>query len=156
MKICTNLHRYEHKIVFVIVACLKLFRNNNKNNFAFKCCKFLANLCKSSEILEQCHVKWWLKYQNNKSVSRRLSCKSRIISNINVEPRIPHLQFLTLKSNSKWFALFSHQPELSLQPQTYYWRARIRSLKLLWFETPLATYLWISRLLDYREVYYTS
>ena len=92
------------------VARLELFRNTNKNNFALKCCKFLANLCKSS---------------------RRLSCKSRIISNINVEPRILHLQFLTLKSNSKWFALFSHQPELSLQPQTYYWRARIRSLKLL-------------------------
>ena len=30
---------------------------------------FIANLCKSSEILEHCHVKWWLKYQNNRSVS---------------------------------------------------------------------------------------
>ena len=25
-------------------------RNSNKNNFVFICCKFLANLCKSSEI----------------------------------------------------------------------------------------------------------
>jgi hypothetical protein len=47
---------------------------NSKNNFALKSCKCLANLCKSSEILEQCHVKWWLKYRNNKSVSWRLSC----------------------------------------------------------------------------------
>ena len=46
------------------------------HNFASKFCKFLANLCKSSEILEQCHVKWWLKYWNNKSVSWRLSCIS--------------------------------------------------------------------------------
>ena len=44
------------------VAGLKLFRNKNKNNFAFISYKFLANLCKSSEILEQCHVKLWLKY----------------------------------------------------------------------------------------------
>ena len=48
--------------------------NNNKNNVASKYCKFLANLCKFSEILEQCHVKWWLKYWNNRSVSWRLSC----------------------------------------------------------------------------------
>ena len=34
-----------------------------KTIFCSKCCKFLANLCKSLEILEQCHVKWWLKYQ---------------------------------------------------------------------------------------------
>ena len=53
---------------------LKLLRNNKKNNFALICCKFLANLCKSSEILEQCHVNWWLKYRNSKSVSWRLSC----------------------------------------------------------------------------------
>ena len=56
------------------ISVVKLFRNNNKNNFVSKCCKFLANLCKSSEILEQCHVKWWLKYRNNRSVSWRLSC----------------------------------------------------------------------------------
>jgi hypothetical protein len=38
---------FAHKIVFVIVSVVKLFRNNNKNNFARKCCKFLANLQKS-------------------------------------------------------------------------------------------------------------
>ena len=46
-----DLHRCDHKTVFVIVARLKLFRNDNKNNFVSKCCKFLANLCKSAEIL---------------------------------------------------------------------------------------------------------
>ena len=55
-------------MLFFIVSVVKLFRNNNKNNFASKSCKFLANLCKSSEILEQCHVKWWLKYRNNISL----------------------------------------------------------------------------------------
>ena len=44
-------------------------RNNNKKDFAFICCKFLANLCKFSEILEQCHIKWWLKYRSNWLVS---------------------------------------------------------------------------------------
>ena len=38
-------------------------RNNNKNNFAFIFCKFLANLFKFSEILEQHYVKWWLNYR---------------------------------------------------------------------------------------------
>ena len=49
------------------------FRNNN--NFGSKCCKYLANLCKSSEILEQCHVKWWLGYRIYGSVSYSFSCK---------------------------------------------------------------------------------
>ena len=74
-QICKKFAAFAHKIVFVIVSVVKLFRNNKKNNFASKCCKFLANLCKSSEILEHCHGKWWLKYQNNRSVSWRLSCK---------------------------------------------------------------------------------
>ena len=60
--------------VFVIVSEQFYCRNNNINNFVSKCSKFLANLCKSLEILEQCHVKWWLKYWNNRSVSWRLSC----------------------------------------------------------------------------------
>ena len=47
----------------------KLFRNNNKNNFALICCNFLANLCKSSEILKQYDVKWWLNYRKYGSVS---------------------------------------------------------------------------------------
>ena len=55
------------------VARLKLFRNNNKNNSALNFCKFLANLCKYLEVLEQCHVKWWLNYWNNRAVSSRLS-----------------------------------------------------------------------------------
>ena len=80
-QICKKFAEFECKIVFVIVFRIilaaqlaKLFRNNNKNNFVSKCYKFLANLCKSSEILEHCHVKWWLKYRNNRSVSWRLSC----------------------------------------------------------------------------------
>ena len=78
LNICTDLQeKYKRKIVFVIVSVVKLFRNNKKNNFAFICCKFLANLCKSSKILEQCHVKWWLKYRNNRSVSWRLSCTAK-------------------------------------------------------------------------------
>ena len=55
--------------IILQVMLLKLSRNNNKYNFVLKCCKFLANSCKSSEILEQCHVKWWTKYWNNGSVS---------------------------------------------------------------------------------------
>ena len=65
-------------LLFLEVARQKLFRNNNKNNFTFICCKFLANLCRFSEILEQCHVKWCLKYRNNRSVSWRLSCTVQI------------------------------------------------------------------------------
>jgi hypothetical protein len=52
---------------------LKLFRN--KNNFAPICCKFLANLCKSSEILKQYDVKWWVNYRKYGSVSYSFSCK---------------------------------------------------------------------------------
>ena len=32
---------------------------------------------KKSEINKQYHVKWWLKYQNNRSVSWRLSCNNQ-------------------------------------------------------------------------------
>ena len=64
LKICKKFGAFAHKIVFDVVSVVKLFRNNSKNNFASKCCKFLANLCKSSEILEQCHVNWWLEYMD--------------------------------------------------------------------------------------------
>ena len=74
--ISEDLHRFARKIVFVIVSEQFYYRNNNKNNFVSICCKFLSNLCKSSEILEHCHVKWWRKYRNNRSVSWRLSCKT--------------------------------------------------------------------------------
>ena len=66
LKICTDLQAIcsiERKIVFVIVS----------EQF---CIHMLQISCKSSEILEQCHVKWWLKYRNNRSVSLRLSCNS--------------------------------------------------------------------------------
>ena len=47
-----DLHRFarnlQHLSVKLRIARLKLFRNNNKNNFALIWCKFLANLCKSS------------------------------------------------------------------------------------------------------------
>ena len=79
LNICKKFGAFARKIVLVIVSVVKLFRNNNKNNFVSKCCKFLANLCKSLEILEQCHVKWWLKYRNNRSVLWRLSCNSCVI-----------------------------------------------------------------------------
>ena len=42
-----DLHRYARKIVFVIVECLKLFRNNNKNNCASISVQICANLHKS-------------------------------------------------------------------------------------------------------------
>ena len=47
LKICTNLHRCDQKIVFVIVWPLKLFRNNNKNNFVITSVQICANLQKS-------------------------------------------------------------------------------------------------------------
>ena len=60
--ISEDLHRFarnfKHKnsklylLLFLGIAGLKLFRNNNKSNFAFICSKFPANLCKSSGILE--------------------------------------------------------------------------------------------------------
>ena len=74
-QICKKFAAFARKIVFFIVSEQFYYRKNNKNNFASKCCKFLANLCKSSEILEQCYVKWWLKYRYNRSVSWRLRCK---------------------------------------------------------------------------------
>ena len=36
--------------------------------------EFFANLCKFSEILEQCYVKWWLDYRKYGSVSYSFSC----------------------------------------------------------------------------------
>ena len=45
---------------FAVICCKKLLNNNN--NYAFVYRIFLANQCKSSDILEQCHVKWWLNY----------------------------------------------------------------------------------------------
>ena len=53
----------------------KLFSNNTKNYFALICCKFLANLYKSSGILKQYDVKWWLNYRKYGSVSYSFSCK---------------------------------------------------------------------------------
>ena len=73
-QICRKFAAFAHETVFVIVSVVNLFRNNSKNNFASKCCKFLANLCKSLEILEQCHVKWWLDYRTYGSVSYSFSC----------------------------------------------------------------------------------
>ena len=77
-QICKKFAAFALKIVFVIVSVVKLFRNNNKNNFSSKCCKFLANLCKSSEILEQCYVKWWLNYRINGYLSYSFSCTKKI------------------------------------------------------------------------------
>ena len=62
-QICKKFAAFARKIVFVIVSEQFYYRNNNKNNFVSKFSKFLANLCKSSEILEQCHVNWWLDYR---------------------------------------------------------------------------------------------
>jgi hypothetical protein len=68
-QICKKFAAFAGKIVFVIASEQFYYKNNNKNNFVRKCCNFLANLCKSSEILDHCHVKWWLKYWNSRSVS---------------------------------------------------------------------------------------
>ena len=38
-----NLHRYE-QIFFAVVACHKLFRNNNKNNFSLIFVQICANI----------------------------------------------------------------------------------------------------------------
>ena len=57
------------QIVSVIVSEQFYYRNNNKNNFAF-----LANLCKSSEILKQYNVKCWFNYRIYGSVSYSFSC----------------------------------------------------------------------------------
>ena len=86
-QICKKFAAFAHKIVFVIDSVVKLFRNNTENNFALIRCKFLANLCKSSEIVEQCHVKWWLGYRYNRSVSWRLSCNLKEFR----DPRTLHL-----------------------------------------------------------------
>ena len=82
LRISEDLHRFARNLQDMSEELfLLLFLNNfttetvTKNNFERKCWKFLANLCKSLEILEQCHVKWWLKYRNNRSVSWRLSLK---------------------------------------------------------------------------------
>jgi hypothetical protein len=47
LKICTDLHRCDQKIVLVIVWGLKLFRNNDKNNFVITSVQICANLQKS-------------------------------------------------------------------------------------------------------------
>ena len=73
-QICKKFAAFALKIVFVIVSDKFYYRNNNKNNFVSKCCKFLPNLCKSSEILEQCHVNWWLDYRIYGFVSYSFSC----------------------------------------------------------------------------------
>ena len=60
-----DLHRYTRNIVFVI------FRHATITKTILR-----AYLCKSSWTLEQCLVKWWIKYQNNRSVWWMiLSCK---------------------------------------------------------------------------------
>ena len=53
-QICKKFAAFARKIVFVIFS--EQFCYSNKNNFVSKCCKFLANLCKSSEILAQCYI----------------------------------------------------------------------------------------------------
>ena len=82
--------------LFLGPAHWKLFRNNN--DFAFIRCKFLANLYKSSEIIEQFYVKWWLKYRNNRSVSWRISCKGDSLTQslfIDLEKKQDLLELLT-------------------------------------------------------------
>ena len=73
------------------VVRLKLFRINNKNNFVLKCCQFLANLCKTLELMEQYYVKWLLKYRNDRSVSWRLSCKVKVFWDGHKNPTIDDL-----------------------------------------------------------------
>ena len=93
LKICTDLQEicsiWAQNCFWTIlqVTRLKLFRNNNKNNFVFKCCKFLANLCKSSEILKQYDVKWWFNYTNYASVSYSFSCNQIYLNSYYISSR---------------------------------------------------------------------
>jgi hypothetical protein len=79
MKICTDLHRDVHKIVFVIVWHLKLFRNNNKNNFALTHKHTHSQTHTSVQKLKQYDVKWWLNYRKYGSVSYSFSCTQTFV-----------------------------------------------------------------------------
>ena len=82
--ISDNLHRFARNLqhintnLFLLLLLNNLKRatpgNNNKNNFTFIFCRFLANLCKFSEILEY-DVKW-CDYRKYVSVSYSFSCIS--------------------------------------------------------------------------------
>ena len=71
----------------LIVSEQFYYRNDKKKQF-FE--QMLQISCKSSEILEHCHVKWWLKYWNNRSFSWRLSCTKTpwIFCNAEIHSRI--------------------------------------------------------------------
>ena len=79
-QICKKFAAFEHKIVCYCFWTIlgeqlaKLFRNNNKNTFVLICCKFLANLSKSYEILKQYDVKWRFNYRKCGSVWYSFSC----------------------------------------------------------------------------------
>ena len=65
LKICTDLHWYDHKIV--IVWHLKLFKNNNKSNFVVKFVQIFRNTGTMP-----CQM--MASYRNDRSVWWRLSC----------------------------------------------------------------------------------
>ena len=68
---------FSSNLVWWLFKVRNLFKNNRKNNFELICCKFPVNLCKSSEILKQYDVKWWLNYRIYRFVSYSFSCTFR-------------------------------------------------------------------------------
>ena len=84
----------------------KLFTNNNKNNFANKWSKILANLCKSSEILGQCHVKWLLDYRIYGSVSYSFSTEKLQIEYNKFFWMLKHKQKQFGVHNMYWTCMF--------------------------------------------------
>ena len=64
-RISEELQRFARNLQHMIA---KLFLLLFLNNFAIICCKFLANRCKSSDILKQYDVKRWLNYRKYGSV----------------------------------------------------------------------------------------
>ena len=115
-----DLHRFARNLKQLLVIVFDIdseqfyYRNDNKNNFLSKCCKFLANLSKSSEILEQCHVKWWFNYRIYGSVSYSFSCIHRLFGLASVLQAVNkqgyHLtEFRTVHRRKVAKAIISHQ-----------------------------------------------
>ena len=115
------------------VVRLKLFRINNKNNFVLKCCQFLANLCKTLELMEQYYVKWLLKYRNDRSVSWRLSCKVKVFWDGHKNPTIDDL-FLSFELGYRgelWDTLQNCFKLIELEDRSCFFALRIWNLNFI-------------------------
>ena len=92
--ISEDLHRFAAfacKFVCCYCFCGKIVQKQQQKQFCLHMLQISCKSVKSSEILEQCHVKLWLKYRNNRSVSWRLSC-------ITSPPRIFRISYGTKAS----------------------------------------------------------